>query len=393
MTHPRILTVLLAFAGLGLAGFLSTAAISTAVSRENPQLAVSVFPYNGYAQVRLADYYFRLAQKAEAENSPQADEYWSRAQALARQSLATLPLNPKAFRILAFATSEKEEKERLLRAGDTLSRRDSLTQISLVEASALRGDWRASLDHYDALLRRKTAYQDIAGRGLAKAMAVPQIAQEVGVMLRRDPPWSSLLYHYLLQEPESYSSFVSLHRDLNDEEIIPSEISGQFAAALVEGGRIDDALEIAALLGPIDLRPTTRLQDDQFVTGAPLPGRWLVADDASIGIQAIREGGTLLTFNSGVSGVIARRLIQLKPGLYDTKIVVESNDDGGAISPNPEIEARIRCAGSEQDSSADMREFEVRAECPYQWLSLVFQSPTLADGELFISSVEVAKND
>ena len=372
----------------------AAASISAVVERSNPQLATRIMPLNGLAKSREADISFVLARLAQDDGDRSgSDRLLSKARALARQALASVPLNPKALRIVALSGNDPEEKRELLNASNAQSRRDSLAQIMLIEQSARSGRVEEALTHYDALLRRDTGYRDIAGRQLALATADPKLASEVARLLRKTPPWRSLYYYYATREPKGFDGFISIHHALQGTGEIPIETSAAFAEALVDAGRIDDALEIARMRNAPVLKPANSLTETSFTLAPTFPGAWILSNDAATSLQPLREGGAFLGVSRGTVGVVASRLTALTPGNYRVSIAIE-NPDASYTSdqPGPALQGLVKCAG-DASKGAGSSTFAVGADCPYQWLSIYLPGSANLDGELYISSIKVRRID
>lgn len=392
---PRLWTRLAIVVVAFVAGsILAAAALSAAIEQGSPQLAARIMPLNGSAKGRLADVSFVLARLAQEDGDrARADRHMRRARVLASQALESVPLNPKALRILALSGGDPGKKVDILYASNGQSRRDPLTQIMLIEQAARRGRIGEALTHYDALLRRDTGYRDIAGRQLALATADPRLASEVARLLRKEPPWRSLFYYYATREPQAFDGFISIHRSLQKTGEIPLETSAAFAATLVKAGRIEDALNIARMRNAAVLETANSLTERAFALEPSFPGTWLVAGNSAISMQPLREGGALLGLSRGSAGEVARRLTALAPGRYRVSVVTEIPEDPYASNQSePILRGNITCVGSEGEVSGE-NTFAVTAGCPYQWLSIYLPESSRLDSEVYISMIKVRQID
>ena len=391
--------------GATLAAVMFLAAASSVVESKAPDLAISLFPMNAGAQARIAEAEFAKGANARIAEPASGTRELERAAAIARQSLANLPLNPRALRILALSDPQSPGTQSLLRAGHSQSRRDTLTQVYLIEFAAQAGEIGQAMDHYDAVLRRRSAYRDPAGRNLAAALTLPGVLEEVAGQLPEAPSWESLLYFYVLRTPESFASFVKLHRMLAGTDTIPSQVSAQFANTLVERGQIDEAFEIAELAGPRPLPRRTALVETAFDTPPPpgdalpaiWPGQWITPEDADAFLQPIHGGGALINLSSGASGILAFRLVALEPGDYAAFVTItpDENADMGAkaAAAAPPIEARLSCAvpqtGTGRAAQHSRANFTVGGDCPYQWLTLALPQTQTRAEDIFVDAVTI----
>ncbi len=395
--------------GALLAAAMFMASASAVTQRGSPEIAATLFPMNAQAQVRIAEVDFAAGLNARTQNAADGDEQLSRAEAMARKSLAAQPLNPRALRILALADPESATTQALLNAGDAQSRRDTLTQIYLIEFAAQQGEIGAAMQHYDTVLRRRNAYRDAAGRNLATALAAPEVLDEVTEQLVASPSWESLLYFYAVQTPESFPSFLELHRRLADTDTIPLETSAQFAGALANEGLFDEAVEVAALTadrsGNAPLARADALNETAFATEPAFPGTWSVPESSSAYLQPISGGGAILTLPSGTTGLLAYRLTALTPGEYAAAIAIEVDEDGqdsrtSRTSPASRsaeaIEARLSCANRPPESlSAEpgdrtltIADATIRG-CRYQYLALYLTETQTRGGDVFLDAITV----
>ena len=94
-------------AGLALAAVSFMASASLVTQRSAPDVALALFPMNATAQVRVAEADFADGLNARTQNPAQGGAQLARAEAMARQSLASMALNPRALKVLALADPEK----------------------------------------------------------------------------------------------------------------------------------------------------------------------------------------------------------------------------------------------------------------------------------------------
>ena len=287
----------------------------------------------------------------------------------------------------------------LLEAGDRLSRRDTLTQIYLIEYAARAGKIERAMDHYDIVLRRRGAFRDQAGRNLALGLSDPEILGEVARQLAEKPSWSSLLFYYAVRTPEGFDGFLDLHRMTAGDDVIPAETSAAFAGALVSKGRIGDAVEVARIVDADSALARTRgLTETDFATAPQVeglangtwPGLWSVRDQATAFLQPLAGGGALASLSSGANGVIARRLVALEPGSYSVRIALASQEDQGPTMgrSRTEIDSGLSCADGTAPSRGEAN-FTVTDDCRYQWLAVSLPKTQLRAGDIVIDEIAI----
>ncbi len=415
MLRRSLCSKAIAMGGTALAAVMFMAATSSVVERQAPELAALMFPMNASAKARVAEAQFTRGANARMDDPAAGTRDLDRARATARRSLTDHPLNPRALRILALADPQSPGTQALLMAGNRQSRRDTLTQAYLIEFAAKDGEIGQAMDHYDAVLRRRSAYRDPAGRNLAVALSLPGVLEEVADQLPQAPSWESLLYFYVLRTPESHSSFIELHKMLDATSTIPADISAQFSNALVEQSRFDEALEIAAMAAPAPMERRAFLQETDFRTApqsgdalpAIWPGQWITPKDTAAFLQPIHGGGALINLPSGASGLIAYRIVALEPGTYAAKVTITpesraasafaGSEDENTLA-TPAIEARLTCARSANAAPAARPSggaatggdpLTVGEGCEYQWLALTLTETQTRAKDIFLDAVSV----
>lgn len=392
-----IKTTLIVLVALALASASFAATYSTIIERRDPHTALAIWESNGKASARLADRAMRTSLKAQQTKEitkDQIDKIEAEAARLARKSVSALPLNPTAFRVLAYDTKlSRQKKVEMLEAASALSRRDTLTQIGLIEAAALSGNTARALEHYDALLRRRSGFRDAAGRGLAQAVADPELVEPIADLLRRSPPWSSLLYYYLLREPGSWDGFISLHESLQGTDQIPEDVSASFARTLVDAGRVDSAVKVASLAKAQPLRASRGLSDKAFRIEPQFPGSWIVFDEATAALTPLKGGGAMLSLSGGSVGPIAARLVRLQPGNYVARITTEnSSNESDDLNEPVELTVALSCGDPRQTSNRTAT-LSVNGTCRYQWLTIYSAQPAAFDSDVFLTSITVQSDD
>jgi hypothetical protein len=373
-----------------LAGILGAAlsaafTISIVFADTAPSLALAFWPGNGAAHTALADALMGPVLVAEVRNRPAISGLRVEALTAAKNGLREQPLNPQAVRVIAFDGGYSDKQRyAILEAGGRLSKRDALTQLWLIQKSVLAKNLEEVMVHYDALLRLDTGARDIAAQLLARAMADRQVADATARLLRRKPEWRSLLYYYLLRQPDNWDAFIGLHRRLAGTGLIPLETSVQFADRLVKARRFDDAIRTTELAGSQPLTRSSGVLDTRFAIHPALPGTWSVIDPPTASLQPLEDGGALLVAGDGTSGAVARRLIALKPGRYRAVVGYQTPDSVAPLK----LEAHVACAESDHAAVGDTF-LSVADDCPYQWLSLYLPQSPSTEQEISLKSIRV----
>lgn len=382
--------------GVGLfavafAAFATASAVSAISTRQAPETALSVWPLNGAAAARVASEEMRRLRIAKSKQEPETVGLVmpnESAAHLAKRSLVTLPLNPDAFRVLAMASNTDDQTRiNTVEAASRLSRRDLLTQLYIIGHWAEQGDFTQALDNYDALLRRRTPARDLAGQLLARSMADGALTAKIAGLLRDDPMWKSLLFYHLQREEPSWDSFIALHRELADTNVIPIEVSSEFARRLVGRGLVEDALTVARIAADVDLEPSRQFSDKAFEVEPPFPGTWTITAPEDISFVPLFGGGVAIQLSRNTSGVIAERIVALRPGRYRARLRFATQaPTGRRVEQIPR--AALACA----DAQASRRESStllVEKDCVYQRLSIVIDESAPVEADYEVNSIEI----
>ena len=113
------------------------------------------------------------------------------AQAFSNQALDSSLTHVEALRTLGITKFQKGDEdvgEKLVLLAADLSWRDSPTQAWLLERSLINGNYKQSIRHADALLRRRRARNEIFSI-FTLAASDPDLAGTVRQQIARNPPW------------------------------------------------------------------------------------------------------------------------------------------------------------------------------------------------------------
>ncbi|WP_438727201.1 hypothetical protein ACR9YC_10215 [Parasphingorhabdus sp. DH2-15] len=103
--------------------------------------------------------------------------------------------------IITFDEGKAETGQKLVEIASNLSWRDSVTQAWLFERSLRQGNYAQSIQHADALLRRRRARDEIFAM-FALAARDPKLAGLVSQKLANNPPWRENFFAWSNKVPE-----------------------------------------------------------------------------------------------------------------------------------------------------------------------------------------------
>jgi hypothetical protein len=303
----RLVGIALLLAG---AAYSSQAALQSHSREVDPEAAYSADPSDGLAAVN--------AFAAELTTNPQFI-ISSRDADAARASLVRHPLNATLlsfYGLRAASIGQSRLANALMASADTVSRRDTFSQLWMIEQKSGADDVKGAVSHYNALLSVHPAMQATFLPVLVSAVAYPEVRAAIRPYLTPETRWSAPFLDLASQRAE-----VGQYQDL--VEPIASRISGdQYAASnariiyrMLQSGLAGDAWKLFSLVAPdVDVAA--------FRTFAPgganldpkwLPLSWVLGQSEAIS-ASLDGGGTIdVTAAPTARGLIASRDVAVIP--------------------------------------------------------------------------------
>lgn len=294
-----------------------SAALATIAASTNPQLALKFAPENPTAHVVYAD---SLA-------SGEADlRILSQLKSHAKASLLTQAINPRGLRLLSTAVvngRNEQHRIRLLQLAEKLSRREIGTQILLIEQGAQTDNINETLRHYDVALTTKEEVKATLFPVLASAIEDPAINQAFARYFSSGRLW--------VPEFTSYK----FARDKNSNALATATLATRSKVSFPEFETFkplffDRALRTDQLATARKFNARYRVVDPSLLTSASFPSSF-DTKDALAGWRLFELPYALPQFvqeapnkplrlnvvaSSGARGLIASKLLVLKPGSY-----------------------------------------------------------------------------
>ncbi len=331
---------------------------------------------------------------------------------LANKALDSSLTHVEALRtigITKFAGGDKDNGKKLVLLAADLSWRDSPTQAWLFEQSLIQGDYQQSIQHADALLRRRKARNEIFNI-FTLAATDPQLAETVRTQIANNPPWRSDFFADADKTiPEQYRGFDNIINGLagtsspvTRDELMP------YANMLVKTGNVARALKTWTNIFPAEsaLVPADGSLPLQWPQGEssdrPSPTDWKFRNSRSFTTYVdgtIGEDGAILTLelDRRAIGRIAQRALIVPPG----KVSIQMTNDTADIRDLRKLRWYFECnaanSGKQNEillapSTEDplLWEGEIDQTCPvYNLVMAVKLGGLQAQGSVSLGAVTV----
>lgn len=237
----------------------------------------------------------------------------------ARLALRNAPLNRSVFKVLGVQADlgrRPKAAAAYMTMGDRLSRRDSFTQLWLIEYAVQRGDIENVLSHYDAVL----AVHPEMGRQLypilASAISQSDIRQALAPYVRRQARWINDFVDAAagMSQPEDVARLLldnaeSIH--IPDFQSSIANLIGRLAQA----GKLDLAQQIAMRMVPgFDPQALRTLALNERTADQRLGLlAWSFPDGGGISVVPNTFGGFDVSVEPLARGIAASRVIAVRP--------------------------------------------------------------------------------
>lgn len=371
--------MLLTLAGLAGAGWVFALAFSGVTRSKNPQLALMFMPSESTALAAHADMLF-FANPAK----PPAE-----IKSLAMEALRQQAINPRALRLLGYIDGSKAKSARWMQMAERQSRRETGTQLWLIEEAAQANDIQKALYHYNIALRTKPDVQTVLFPRLTAAIDDTDVRLALLPYIRQENAWTKMFLNYAITYSKNLPAVVDLMIDsgglpdkqANHEQLVI--LLGQ----LVDAGYFNDAKRLYLSMAGAKMQhlsSTAFAQSDLVARFGPLG--WQFMDDteagggfsggASSGGASSKAMEMSVFANAASTRPAVRKLLFLKPGSYNFAAKLSSivQDQGGFLR------WQMRCmresGGSviwSIDSAAKSvsSTIAVPGDCPVQFLDLI----------------------
>jgi hypothetical protein len=365
-----ILAIALTIGGVFLS-WQSILLVVTAIADEsNPDLALKFAPNNSLALSSKGDLIW-TADPEKAGDPIIAD--------LGRRALRAQSLNAPALRLLAVHFQMKgdtKKADELIGLATKVTRRDTLSQLWLVQQALERGDPKAVMYHYNIVLRTNAKARSFLFPQVAKLLEDKSYHPAFAPYLSQDKVWLPEFLNFVILTSDHYPALAnailaSRGMPTNDiqfrsyEKLIISQLISSQHYPLAQRFYLKLKGASPTTFTTIALNADTT--DPKF---APINWRFDTGSGASA-IVAERGGQFEITASASAanSGVVAQKMLFLEAGAYalSHKVDVRSLGKGGSAN------WIIRCL-YEGDSSVILQN-EITKNMDAKNIATTFQIP------------------
>lgn len=329
---PRLIIV--SSLGFGLALGLGVQALSSVSTRTAAELAVSLFPANGFAQEQLA--FERFTQGVSQPEDVQ--EAAVRASQMALDAVRSEPLTPKAHAILALAATTPSARQAVLAAAAQLNRRDISLQGLVLQENLAAENYPRTIDTLDQILRVHPEYSREFFPVLLTALVEEETRPLFADMLDNSSPWHAHFLNFAVGRREALPNLALLRPEI---EVESETFDRQLIAGLASLGDVAGAEALYQNVAAIDagLRSQGALD---WRSDYP-PFDWRLVDEPGFRAQQSQNGEELeISVRPGKGGVIAARLISAPEAPFTIRI-------GHRIAPADQlrdVRLQLICSGT-----------------------------------------------
>lgn len=337
--------------------------------------------------------YFAWQRQAPPGTAAKSDRV---AAAVARQQLHSAPLDAAALRQLAEASEQDLTLQRELYAlSERVSRRDTASQVWLLEDAAARGDLAATLARYDVLLMTRSALHKPLFEVLGRALGEPAVRTGLAPYAAR--PWLPALIRHAVAEPGQAGAALAAAKVTG--LLRSPEARRTLAAGLIAGLVADREMAAAAALADRVAGPGWRTFGFSAAALDELLGplAWQLSSGAVAGGGEGRAADDLSVDTApGQAVFAAQRTTLLPPGHYRLRYRIVAAD-----APGAGVIWQASCLGApDRGRFVDARAaavpgrvevaFEIPTSCPAQhWALLAEGADGQIGGQLYLGEADL----
>lgn len=347
---------------LALLGLVIAISVTHAGAKRAPHAALLAWPWNGVAHAVLADRALIDSRLDDAGRS-------------ARAALAYELLSPGALRTLAVvaeARGGKQPIEPMMKLGQRASRRDTLTNLWLLENAVRANDVPEVLRNYDIELRTSAASERILFPILDGALADPVIAKDFYPLIERRPPWTRSFLQFAFSSGAADRMLVPMVLRLSrDHAGLPDDLKRMYLARIVERGNVAGA---ARLYGAFAGKPI--LATGALGSSADWPPiDWEFRGDLGTG-AGVDQDNSILFFSDGREDTVAQRVVNMAAGSHQLRATVRYATEAPGTLPELVVNClpgNVRLAAQPLKPGTDIVApvaVPDRQDCRYQTVAL-----------------------
>jgi hypothetical protein len=390
-------------AGWLLAALLAVASGASSLGwmtrQASPSVASTMWPVNGFALAELADDLTNAPAAALTGRRPAAMP--GELAEIARDAISAEPASAGAVRALALYHQSAGRDERalaLMRLASSITRRDEVANLWLVNQELRAGRLDDALARYDVTLRTMGGRRGYVLAAMSAALSDAEMIPPFLRLLRARPPWSEEFWHVVTQAPLALDNAARLRAQLVRAGIPSSaEKDDLLLNALVEQQRFAAAFALNEALGRGGNGGLLQNADFSWAPGTS-PLDWRLTSTGEMGAAVDTRAGALeISAAGGASGPVARQLARLEPGRYRLEVTLAT----ASQSERTPLQIEISCA--ERGRSYPEQEIAIVARtsaqvdlsgagCRYHWVSISVDASEVTDGfDLSVDEVRLTR--
>lgn len=342
----RYLRHVLVWAGALLLALLAALAALGTIARHNaPPVVFELWPANGVAFEAVTEAATRRLVTAAGSPEFNADPALTET---ARAALTAEPTAVAAIRVLAqaeAAAGRPDRARRLMRLAASVTKRDTLVNMWLIEDYNRTGEIAPALAVYDQTLRTLGEGRGPVLTAMASALADPRLIQPYFRLLRQAPPWADSFWHVAAQTPAALENAARLRMLIARARIaVPRDKDKMMLSALVDQRRFETGFRLFDAIRPPGAADGGFVNNADFSrASAYQPFDWRLTSAGALGAAIDPRAGTLQisAISRGGLGVIAaEQIVRLPPGRYSLRAAWRREAGDGATP----VFAELACA-------------------------------------------------
>lgn len=313
--------------------------------------------WNGHRVAELALAQVQASQFGDGRLSLAIDDL---AAETAKLAYAKEPLAANAHFVLAMTNESR--REALLLASRSLSKRERLNGLMLVQMFAQEGKVGKLFPLLDQLSRTEPPLADQLVGILSASLSDPDAVPLIREALTREPVWSPAFWRGVPSERDALDAFLLLRSELDPQ--LDEQANRNLLARLVAANRYAEAFAVYKAIPSVTSAPK-----GEFTTDYP-PVDWQLSNSRDAQARLTGTGSVEVFVDQNAAGELARKLIALERGelsLESEMLVRQGSGD---------IIAHLQCitGGNSESISASLtqtKNWQFSApECEYAWLTL-----------------------
>lgn len=363
---------------------LSFHASSRIVEEDNPSLALSLFPLNADATVRLVEK--QLGGHASGEDLSTIKAELDGAIALNAGHARLQSLRSEVVLRAGDRKSAAEGFQHALR----LSKTESVALQRMIGWSNEQKDVEGALRNIDLLLRRHPRMIDELGGVFAALVDTKEGYEQLRDRLRLEPPWRGATFRQIASNPASLAAGAALLIDLREAGSAPSdgEVSTIIQALIREGRALEAYNLFLGTQSDEEVALSGYIHDAGFEgTSSSRPFDWQIRSRSGHTINRLphaafgsEPSGLLIQFNgTPVKDLLVRQMLHLPPGPLELTAEVSAANAKlpkglfwslRCTSPARELARLDIPEGSYRNEAISVRLEVPAVDCPLQIISL-----------------------